>query len=92
MEPADAAGEITVADERTNTVERKDEEREVQARRDFLKKAGKLAVAAPALAVILKAEKTHAWGNDVYGGSSYDCNRTYSHDYTRTYDYTRHRR
>ena len=55
-----------------NPVDHEVEDEEVQARRDFLKKAGKLAVAAPALALILKAEKTHAWGRDMYGGSSRD--------------------
>lgn len=45
------------------------EERELQARREFLKRAGKAAMAAPALALILKAEQAQAWGSDVYGGS-----------------------
>ena len=49
-------------------VDREATSEEQQARRDFLKKAGKVAVAAPALALILKAEKAQAWGRDIYGG------------------------
>jgi hypothetical protein len=64
---------------------------ETHGRRDFLKKAGKAAMAAPALALILKAEKTHAWGRDLYGGGKVrDYDRLSLRRHRRRY--RRHRR
>lgn len=49
-----------------------DDERDTRAadargRREFLKQAGTAAIAAPALALILKADRAGASGHDLYG-------------------------
>lgn len=56
-----------------------DLDREAQERRDFLKKAGKLAVAAPAVGLLLSAAAKPAAASGRYGGG--DCWGT--HDRTR---------
>ena len=66
-------------------------QQETHGRRDFLKKAGKVAIAAPALALILKAEKSHAWGRDMYGrGRSLDHRSYFQRD--DRHRYRRHHR
>lgn len=42
-----------------------------EARREFLKKAGTVAVALPAVALLLKASDAKAWGFNPYG----DCDK-----------------
>lgn len=48
-------------------MEKKDETANDEARREFLKKAGTVAVALPAVALLLKASDAKAWGFNPYG-------------------------
>jgi hypothetical protein len=48
-------------------IEKKTETANDEARREFLKKAGTVAVALPAVALLLKASDAKAWGFNPYG-------------------------
>jgi len=48
-------------------IETKSETAHDDARREFLKKAGTVAVALPAVALLLKASDAKAWGFNPYG-------------------------